>query len=129
MQRKIFAILLTLIMAFSLTSVTAFAAEVEPPADDPIVPEEYTASFYTDIWTTMYTGNGKAVVLEVTNTSNFFACSIRMIGYDGSQLWRDPFDIAAQQQKNYYVGRNVARVEIKGVLGMGSVSYSKYIAE
>lgn len=88
MQRKVFSILLAMVMAFSLMSISAFAEEIGEPVanrvaedlndvdispDDPILPEttSYNKNFYTDIWVNLYTGNGQAVVLDVTNYSTF----------------------------------------------------------
>ncbi|MDO4987081.1 MAG: hypothetical protein Q4E46_02070 [Candidatus Saccharibacteria bacterium] len=127
MQRKIFAILLTLIMAFSLTSVTAFAAEVEPPADDPIVETEYVGNFYANVWSTIYSGTGSVVNITVTNNSAHWI-SVSMYNYSGDQVWYQQYSIAPNAQSSYYVGTDIASVRVRGVSGSGSVSVSVYPA-
>jgi len=126
MQRKIFAILLALIMALSLTSVSAFAAEIDTPVDDPVKPEEYTRNFYYQDWTTIFNGDGRAHVLEVYNHSYYYSCWLEM--YEGSTyLYGDT--IPPDSQHNYYVGNNVTLIRITGIGGPGYVNVAEYPAD
>jgi len=145
MQRKVFSILLAMVMAFSLMSISAFAEEIDTPVadqtaevlddmeifpDDPILPEytSYNRNFYTDTWTNLYSGTGAAVVLDVTNYSAFW-CSIEMFNYNGSSVWYQESSVPPNDVGHYYVGRNVATVKIRGYNGMGTVHVTVYPAE
>ncbi|MBR1796036.1 hypothetical protein IJ765_02125 [Candidatus Saccharibacteria bacterium] len=132
-------------MAFSITSTSAFAEEIDETTtaqsierlddievnlSDPILPEStsYNRNFYTDTWTNLYSGTGAAVVLDVTNYSAFW-CSIEMFNYSGTSVWYQEYSVPPNDIAHYYVGRNVATVKIRGCNGMGTVHVTVYPAE
>lgn len=122
MPKKFFALFLATIMSFSLCGIfgtTALAAETEPPADDPVIIEEYTRNVYSDIWTTVYTGTGVAKRVWVDNETPFWL-DIKMVDSNGNQLWYQYHSIDAYAIGNYYVGSDVAKVLVRCADGYGS---------
>ena len=106
-------------MLLSFSSITAFAVEEEPPADDPIPVDEYTRNVYSDIWTLCYSGTGSAVRIYVHNNT-MFKLDIQMLDYSNNQVWYHYTSIQEYGTGNYYVGSNVAKVRVRCSDGIGS---------
>lgn len=122
MPKKIFVLFLTLAIIFSAGTISASAEELDTPADHPVI-EEYTRNLYSDIWTTIYTGSGSSVELKVRNATSFWV-DIKMIDYNGNQVWYQYHTIQSGNTGYYHVGSNVRYVQMRvsDNIGLGHVS-------
>lgn len=115
-------------MLVSILSVSAFASDDEEfPADDPIDTESYTKTISSTGWTRIYTGNGSAVTLYISNFSAFY-CDIQMLGYDGSELWYQWHTMAPNGTGEYYVGSDVQYVNLRNSAPAGAGYVEIYVS-
>lgn len=116
----------TMLLACSALSVPALAAEPEHPATD--VEQQYAQSsqyIYSDVWTTVYHGSGRAVTLTIRSTFDNYCC-IRMLDSSGNQLWYQYHSVAPHGTSTYNVGANVARVQL--IASDGSIPGLVYVS-
>ncbi|MBQ6320644.1 hypothetical protein IJI17_00250 [Candidatus Saccharibacteria bacterium] len=131
---KAISVLFIALFIFSITSLCAYADDgLDVVVEGPVEPEEYSrtgVSFYSDHDVTIYTGNGSSVYITVHNTgfSSFSLC-VKMYDYDNSGsslIWSDLNEggLAPGGWRTYYVGSNIDKVCVRGILGYGEFDYS-----
>lgn len=133
-MKKVLALLISAMM-FCMFVPMSYADSVSNPnhgemsilntEDEPfLVRGDNAIGLYNDIWKVVYRGNGSAVNLTVHNSTGFWF-SVRMYDYGGTKVWEEQFSLAPYASRIYYVGSNVARVEMKGAtIGLGVVYVS-----
>lgn len=123
MPKRLLAILLVVVSLFCIGSTTAFAQEpTEPLAAPPVNDIQRTYSLYSDQWTLIYTGDGKvSAEMTVRNTSLYWT-DIRMVNFDGKEVWYQYHTMAANAVGQYHVGHDVEYVYLRVSDGRGAGS-------